>query len=482
MIPFIGFSPDLPPETPGIFLDCQNILPGISAFEAARAKNDAGLGALASQAVGFAVCTKSDNSRRTFAGTASALYEAGYSWADVSKSGGYTLGSDDRWRFAQYGNTTLAAARAVTIQSSISGAFADLSATAPKAAIVCVNGNQAFAFNFNGMGLGDVPEGWACSALGDITNWTPSVATQCVAGYLRSSQGPITAGKPLGAMVVAYKKDSMYLGQYVGAPSAWDWQQLPGQIGAPCQEAVVNTGTAHYFIGPDDFYVFDGTRPAPLNSPLRQWFFSTLDAAYAYRICSAYDRQEKRIFWWFPTADSSGVPSKCVVLNVKTNQWGRMDGAIEAAAEFITPGVTFESLGTVYSTYEDLPINISFDSPYWTAGGAVVSAFGTDHKAYTYSGTPISSSITLNHLGDNVTWTTLSRIKPRFILAPTSASLTYAHSNTDATAFSQNITSSLYNNWFDVLWSAQWHKVQIDFTGPVKLSGFDMVLTPDGDR
>ena len=27
MIPFIGFAPDLPPETPGAFTDCQNVLP-----------------------------------------------------------------------------------------------------------------------------------------------------------------------------------------------------------------------------------------------------------------------------------------------------------------------------------------------------------------------------------------------------------------------------------------------------------------------
>lgn len=368
------------------------------------------------------------------------------------------------------------------MQSSAGGAFADLSATAPKAGIVCVNGNQAFAFNFNGMGLGDVPEGWACSALGDITNWTPSTATQCVAGYLRSSPGPITAGKPLGSLMVAYKKDSMYLGQYVGAPEAWDWQQLPGQIGTACQEAVVNIGTAHYFIGPDDFYVFDGTRPAPLNSPIRQWFFESLDQAYAHKICSTYDRQAKRIFWWFPTVGSFGVPSKCVVLNVKTGQWGRMDGAIEAAAEYYTPGVTFDSLGTLYSTYESLPTNISFDSPYWTAGGAVIAAFGTDHKAYTYSGTPVSSSITLNHIGDNVSFSTLSRIKPRFLVSPTSGVLTYSYSDSDASTFTQNLTSTLYNSAFDLIWSAQWHKVKLDLTGPVQVSGFDMTLSNDGGQ
>lgn len=484
MTPFSGFSPDLPPETPGIFTDCANVLPGVGEFESARTRNSAGLPALALAAKGFAVCTKVDGSRRTFSGTTAALYEGSSSaWTDVSKGGGYALGTDDRWRFAQYGNTTIAANKSTTLQSSTgAGVFADLSASAPKAAVVAVSGNQAFVFNFNGMGMGDVLDGWACSALGNVTDWTPSVATQCVAGYLRSSPGPITAAKPLGSLMVAYKKDSMYVGQYVGAPNAWAWDQAPGQIGTPCQESVVNTGTAHYFIGPDDFYVFDGTRPTPLNSPLRQWFFKTLDAAYSYRICSSFDRANQRIFWWFPSSDSSGVPSKCIVLNVKTGQWGRMDGAIEMAAEYVTPGATFESLGTLYATYNDLPTNISFDSPYWTAGGYVVAAFGTDHKAYTYSGSPVSCSITLHDMGDNVQFSTISRVKPRFLLAPSSGTLTYSYSNTDATSFAQNLISTLYGNWFDVQWSAQWHKVKIDLLGPCRFSGADVTISQDGSQ
>lgn len=482
MIPFIGFAPDIPPETPGAFTDCQNVLPEVGYFEAARTKTSAGLSALPLAAVGFAVCTKADGTRRTFAGTAAKLYEASSAWTDVSKAGGYTLGVDDRWRFAQYGNTTIAAARSATMQASTgSGAFADLSASAPKAAIVAVNGNQAFAFNFNGMGLGDVPEGWACSALGNVTDWTPSTATQCVAGYLRSSPGAITAAKPLGSLMVAYKLGSMYIGQYVGAPLAWDWQQLPGEIGTPCQEAVVNTGTTHYFIGQDDFYVFDGTRPAQLDSPLRKWFFAELDQAFASRICSTYDKKTKRAYWWFPTVDSGGVPNKCIVLNTKTGQWGRMDGAIEAAAEYYTPGLTFESIGTAYSTYDDLPMNISFDSPLWTAGGSVIAAIGTDHIAYTYSGTPASSSITTHHIGDNVQFSTLSRIKPRFLLKPTSATLTHSYSNSDASSFVSGETNALNGNWFDVLWSAQWHKAQIDCVGMLKVAGMDVMLTPDGE-
>lgn len=480
MIPFIGFAPDLPPEAPGVMTDCSNIIPGIGEFASAPSKVDAGLGAISDTARGFAVVRTNDNSIRTFCGSDDKLYESSGTWSDKSKVGGYTLGPDDRWRFAQFGNTTIAAAKTETIQAITSGSFADLSASAPKAAIVETVNNQVFAFNTNDGSFGDDTTRWWCSALGSATDWVPAVSTQCVSGQLLSSPGPITAGRRLGDVIVAYKERSMYVGQYVGAPAAWDFRLVPGNIGVPCQEAVITTGTAHYFVGPDDFYVFDGSRPQALNSPIREWFFANINAAYAYRICGTYDQINRRIFWWFCSPSSAGVLDKCVVLNIKTGQWGRMDGNIEIAAEYIASGVTYDGLGTSYSTYDDLSTTLSYDSPFWNSAGSVLAAFGTDHKAYTYSGASASSSITTGCHGDNQAWTTVSRVKPRFISSPSSSQLLYSHSETDAETFTQDQTSTWMYGWYDVLWSAQWHKFELQFTGNMKISGYDLTISPDG--
>ena len=483
MISLVGFAPDLPPETPGVFTDCKNILPAVGGFVSANTPVDANLGALDGAAKGFAVTRKIDNAMRVFSGSSAKLYEATAGvWADISKSGGYTLGPDDRWRFAQFGNVTIAAAKSVTIQSISGGAaFADLSASAPKAEIVETINNQVFAFNINGMGFGDSPERWACSAVGDETDWTPSVSTQCVSGQLLDTPGPITAGKRLGDIIVAYKDRSMYVGQYVGVPLVWDFRKLPGEIGTPCNEAVVSTGTMHFFIGHDDFYVFDGTRPQPLNAPLRNWFFATVDPVYMYKICGTYDRFNQRVFWWFPSSSSSaGALDKCVVYNIKTNQWGRMDGSIEIAAEYVASGVTYAGLGTLYSTYDDLPTNISYNSPFWTSGAAVLAAFGTDHKAYQYSGVPTESRFTTGHYGDNTQFSTVTRIRPRFIQSPTSSTLNYSYSNTDASAFASKSTSTYSGNWYNFIWSARWHRFEFVFNGPTKISGFDLFTATDG--
>ena len=75
MITFVGFAPDLPPETPGIFTDCSGLLHGVNSFVGAPSPVDTGLGTINSAALGFAVTRTSANIARVFAGTSSKLYE-----------------------------------------------------------------------------------------------------------------------------------------------------------------------------------------------------------------------------------------------------------------------------------------------------------------------------------------------------------------------------------------------------------------------
>ena len=483
MTPFVGFSPDLPPETPGVFTDCTNVLPSNYQFIAAPTALDAGLGAISSACVGFAVTRKSDNTTRVFCGDSAKLYEQLVGvWTDESKVGGYTAGADDRWRFAQFGDVSLAAAKAETIQAITTGSFGDASGTAPKASIIETINNQVFAFNINGMGFGDQADRWACSALGSYTDWTPSVTTQCVSGQFLDSAGGITAGKRLGDIIVAYKERAMYVGQYVGAPMVWDFRRVPGDIGTPCQEAVINTGTAHYFIGTDDFYVFDGTRPQSLNAPLRHWFFTNLDAKYAYKIQGTFDRVNRRAYWWFPTTTSNGALTTCVVLNTLTGQWGKIEQTIEFVADYVSSGVTYDQIGTLYSTFDDLPQNIGYDSPFWNSGSSVVAIFKTDHKAYQLSGTPGETRLTTGHYGDNSYYSTITRIRPRFVLTPNSSTLNYSYSDDDASAFTGGITATYTNKWYDLIWSARWHKFELIFNGPMAISGFDPLFSKDGSE
>lgn len=487
MIPFIGYSPDLPPETPGMLLDCDRIIPHPNGYRAQGAPNSVGIDPLAAQARGFAIARKLDNTRRTFAATRTALYEnSGTTWVDVSRVGGYDLGEDQevRARFSQFGNVSLAAVgHANYLQRSVSGSFADISGS-PKARVIETVNNFVFAFNYDDdtHGLGSAENGWWCSALGNETDWTPSVATQSVAGVFVETPGPVVAAKRLGSNIVAYKERSAFIGQYVGAPTVWQWTQLPGELGTFSQEAIVNVGTAHYFISDDDFYMFDGSRFSRIGAPVRQAFFASLDPKHRTRVCAAHDIDNNLIYWYYPSRSSAGELDSCIVHNYSTNRWGRSDTRIEICAQFSDPGITYDTLGSLYTTYDDLPTNISFNSSFWTQDAPVVAFFDTSHVVMTYSGAPTDSSITCGHLGQQDTFSTIKKVRPRFLVTPTGSTLEYSHSNDNADTMTQNLTSTLVNNVYDLLWSARWHQLKYNFSGAVTIVGHIPEIVPDGQE
>jgi hypothetical protein len=331
-------------------------------------------------------------------------------------------------------------------------------------------------------GLGTLTNGWWCSALGDETSWTPDVTTQCVAGSFLQTPGPVVAAKKLGSYIIAYKEQSAFIGQYVGVPEVWNWSQLPGELGALSQESVVNVGTAHYFPSMDDFQMFDGSRFVSIGNPVRKAFFADLDPQYRTLITSLHDRINSLIYWFYPSISGTGTIDKCIVYNYKKDQWGRSDIVIEAASEFIETGVTFAGLGSLYTTWDDLPTTIGYDSSIWTAEAPSPAFIKTDHKIKTFGGVPTTSYILTGHYGDVSSFSTVQKVRPRFIVTPTSSTMNYYHSNDNADNMTQNITSTLTNNVYDLIWSARWHQVRFNFVGPMTISGFTPEFTADGNE
>jgi hypothetical protein len=420
-----------------------------------------------------------------FAGTGKFLYEAqGTNWTSVSRASTYTPSASIRWRFAQFGNVSLASNEGDTIQASSSAAFADI-AGAPAAGVIETVGQFVFAFNTTDGTYGISPDRWWCSAIGDNTLWTPSVATQATTGRLTATPGKILGAKSFGQQIVAYKQRSMYLGTYVGPPTAWDFQRIPGEAGAQSHEAIANIGTPenpkHIFMGYDDFYIFDGGRPTPIGSPVRQTVFTELLQSRAYTCMALHDRQKKRVYFFYPTSDSV-MPDKCVVYNYQTNQWGRDDRQIQIAMEYVTPGMTYDQVGTTYSTYDSLP-STTYDTAFLSQALTVPGVFDSTGLLNTLTGAAGTSSITTGDFGDPVQVQTLQRVRPKFLTKPTTSSLvvSYAMSEGD-TRTSDSSVSISSGGFFDVLRSARFFRLQITHTGDWEYGELFPILVEDGSE
>lgn len=137
-IPFYGFTPSLDPTTPGAILDCQNMLPTLRGMRSAPAMVPFGNPTFPSPVTGAATCELLTGAYRTIAGTGTKLFEVdGTVNTDVSAFA-YS-GAANKWRFAQFGNATLATNDADPIQQSIeSGVFESI--PSPLASIQVLTG------------------------------------------------------------------------------------------------------------------------------------------------------------------------------------------------------------------------------------------------------------------------------------------------------------------------------------------------------
>jgi hypothetical protein len=249
-------------------------------------------------------------------------------------------------------------------------------------------------------------------------------------------------------------------------------------------EAVADVGTPeeprHIFMGFDDFYEFNGGRPKPIGQGwVKETVFNELNKTYMERAMALHDRANSIVYFFYPSG-SNNNPDSCVVYNYKTQRWGRADRSVESVLEYISVGLSYDDLGSSYATYDDLP-SISYDSTIWTAGYPIPAIFDTSHNLKSLDGPSASSGFVLGDLGADEKFTTVTRVRPRFITAPTSASMIHRYRNNLGDSLTNGATTSLSNGKFDVKRSARWHRPEFSWTDPVELGAMEFSVVQDGD-
>jgi len=488
LYPFVGYAPDADPTQPGVIVDCAKIVPSLRGMKSAPVPVASTLPALAAACTGAASLKKLDETVRTFAGSATKLYEAGSgTWTDRTRAvgGDYASAADVRWRFAQYGNVSLAVNKSDILQFSSSGAFANVGAAVPKAGVVETVGLFVFLFNTNEASYSDSPDRWWCCAIGDYTDWSPNISTQCATGRLLSAPGKIRGAKKFGENIIAYKERSMFMGVYVGPPAAWDFRQVPGEVGALSHESIANIGTPenpkHIFMGADDFYMFDGSRPLPIGTNrVKENVFGQLQRSRREQCIAMHDPVNSLVYFWYPTADSTN-PDRCVVYNYKSDKWGRSDLQVEFAFEYTTPATTYADVGTLFTLYGDVN-NVSYGGSYWISNNVVPAIMDTSNILQTLNGSSGASSITTGDIGDDNVERLITRVRPRFLTAPNSATMTNYFRHNIGDSLSSDQTVNYASGRFDVMREARWHRLQMNFVGNAELPGLSVDMEAGGSE
>jgi hypothetical protein len=479
----LGFAPDLDPRTPGCITAGSAFIPTIRGVAGAPTPNDVGVPVLDLNlpCLGAVTVRNLSGTRRTFAGTVSALLELiGNAWVNRTRSSGPYNTGGGRWRFTQFGDFTIATNRLDEMQvSAPGGQFDNLGGAPPKARFIDTVDLFVIAADTNEATFGDQPDRWWCSALGNPSNWVPSISTQSASGRILDSDGPITASKGLGSSWIIYKQNAIYVGTYQGGDVIWSFERVPGDVGCVSHDSIVNLQSAHIFRGRDDFYIFDGNRAQPIGRNIKEFFARNASRSFSSRITALHDRPNSLIYFFYPSTSSSGEIDAGVVFNYEAGKWGVHNLKIQAAVEYISGQMTWDQLGTIAQQWDDLP-KVSWDDPSWIAGAETPAVFIPDPatgggKIAPLSGIPDIANLRTWILGDPRGFLGMSRVLPRFSRHPSKGTMTgFFSDRLDTELVPSGAMANLFHGRFSYLRNAVYHQFAMDLNGDFEMIDFDV--------
>jgi len=463
----LAFSPDVDPTTPGVMVDINNLIPNDRGYQdAPQLENltnnpitDAGF----FPQTAVMLFSPTYGEWRIFVGATTGIYErVATGWEKRFTAG---ASSYFPWSFRQFGSAVLATLPFITTIRTTSAPFFNtfnVITGAPRALALCVTTtHQVMALSTSI----EERDSWWCSALGDHTNWTPSLATQAATGRLLSTPGPITGGIEFGPHIVAFKERSMYWMRYVNVPVVWATEVISNEVGAISNQSILDVGERILFVGPSDIYSFDGTRPVAIGAGVKRWFFDRLYRPYQDHIKGVYDETTGCAWWWYPTSDQDLRTNKnAIVLHVPSGRWGH------ASVEVGAPLVLRESdktSATLWAQYDHGPSII----------GAVM-----DGDLQAVRERTAEATIRLGWFGDDMTQSTLTKLRPRFLDAPPSATGTF-YKTDDLDTEELSKISELVRGSFDTNQNANWHSAEMVLRAPFEVAGISHdIPRPAGKR
>jgi hypothetical protein len=164
--------------------------------------------------------------------------------------------------------------------------------------------------------------------LGDMTKWKNNTDGTGGAGWLDLSEGVdwVQNMKLLGDYLIVYKERSIEILSYVGGDDIFSLRPAVQGTGLLAPKAIIDLGTEHIFIGPDNIYSFDLIEPKIAGDNISNEFFRLLNPSKADLTTGFFIEEIPEAYFVFVSVDSpDGYPDKALIYNTDTKAWSIRD-------------------------------------------------------------------------------------------------------------------------------------------------------------
>jgi hypothetical protein len=419
-----------------------------------------------------------------FAGGDTKLFklETNLSLSNISKSGGYTTPSDQKWRFTQFGNRVIAANGGDRLQGYLMGTstlFADLGAAAPKSRYVTTVRDFVVAGFNNGSTVYPNRVEWC--ALGDETDWTPSAATQ--SDYQDIPDGGHVKGITGGEFGIVFMDRAVVRMSYVGSPLVFQFDTISRGLGCMEPNSIIQYAGSSFFLSDDGFYVCNGQTVQSISvEKVDRWFFNTVDISQLSTMSAAVDPLKNLVIWCFKTVDQT---TALLIYNFNLSKWSYAEVNVDtiASSTAITTtsssGLTLEQLDA-YGSIDTLPASLdSFG--YTVTSNLLTGTLGT--KIVAFSGSALTANIVTPDLSLNDMPSVMTLIRPVIDGGSCSVQVNSRRRLNQQTDFTGSTYSSNTDNRIGLRSAGTYHRVKAIPTGVWSSAvGLDVTIIPQGMR
>ena len=226
----------------------------------------------------------------------------------------------------------------------------------------------------------DKPLRMSYCAANDISDWDGTGAAS--RNLIQGAGDEILNAVPIKNYLGIYKDKSITLLSYVGGDSIFATQVMVDGIGLIGQDAIVNLGTKHIFMGNDyNIYQWEGGGELiPIGNPIRSDIISNLGNT-SNRTFAVKNNEEREVSFFMPTS-AADYPTIYYSYNIENKSWSKHlvanstgGGNIVTSAdnELSMIGTYVSSTGVaeyMYASYNEDGVAIS---AYFTTPDIVIS-------------------------------------------------------------------------------------------------------------
>jgi hypothetical protein len=253
----------------------------------------------------------------------------------------------------------------------------------------------------NGLGYTQEPLLVQWSDQSDYTNWTPTPTTQA-GNYVIPLGSKIVAGMAVSTQNLLWTDLDVWAMNYQGQPFIYGFTKIGAGAGAVSSHSVQQLRGAVYWMGPSNFFIYNGSGVSVIPCPVWDAVFQNLNTAFLSNIRAMPNTPYNEVGWFYPSsASTSGECDSYVKVNISEPgapwDYGPMSRTAWIDQTVLGPPIAASASGLIYQhetspNADGGPLTSSFTTGFfYLAEGeefAYVDQILPDFKWGTFAGTP----------------------------------------------------------------------------------------------